>query len=564
MSRISRRLRLAKRGEDGFTLVEVMAAMVVFALVATGVTAMFASGLRASLLTKMDTTAKNLSQQRFESIRNLPFHIDQVAAGTNPPDLLDTYYVSSSGSVGRGTQGFVPNGATRWTDDGDPATGSFYRYVQTELPGFPKFKQYVATQFLDDSGNPYNPTSFNALVTGFDTPPTMTVGVSVTTLWAAGKLNRVSRTYSQITPGRPSEPKALLQSALTALRLTGGVAAGRTVSVDLATLSADGSLSQTVSAAQALRGATLTLSGGAAVNGAVSSVKAPPNSGTVGTSASARSLVEDGLTWATVGSTRTSAVSASSSTGQVLLSSSASPARADVLGSGLGANIATFTVDDSGVEPLSLLGTHAFVADAGCGGSCSNVGVSGYSSTTKSGLSYTSGTSASATVRGTLALLPTTFAPGGLIRMTLTSATVSCRITHNAGSSPTAAADVTYAGTVSYWAPFEAGNIAGYVTVNVSSSDVATPLTNMLLASTQVGNDLNGEPLWLSDYFSSWSSMDAPAASGAKTLGADGTTAAASFGGMLGVTSVPLRAGDDSSVIGAQLGVGSCTAEDYR
>src|SRR6266702_4699706 len=93
--------RLA-RDDRGFTLVEVLAAMIVFAIAATAVTTMFAAGLRASLLTKMDTTAKNLSQQRFEQIRNLPFHIDQVSSGTNPPDLLDTYFVAVGGSsVGR-------------------------------------------------------------------------------------------------------------------------------------------------------------------------------------------------------------------------------------------------------------------------------------------------------------------------------------------------------------------------------------------------------------------------------------------------------------------------------
>ena len=187
MSRTSRRLRLAKRGDEGgFTLVEVMAAMVVFALVATGVTAMFASGLRASLLTKMETTAKNLSQQRFEQLRNLPFHIDQVTAGENPPDLLDTYFPNTTAAAGRGQPGYVGASSPRWTEDGDPANGAFYRYVQDELDGFPKFKQYVATQFLTDSGTANAATGFNALVSGLDTPPTLAVGVGVTTIWKAG------------------------------------------------------------------------------------------------------------------------------------------------------------------------------------------------------------------------------------------------------------------------------------------------------------------------------------------------------------------------------------------
>lgn len=556
--------RLRRNDEGGFTLVEVMAAMVVFALVATAVTAMFASGLRASLITKMDTTAKNLSQQRFESIRNLPFHIDQVATGTNPPDLLDTYYRNTTGSAARGQAGFVPNGATRWTEDGDPATGAFYRYVETSIPGFPKFKQYIATQFLDDAGNPYNPSSFNSQVAGMDTPPTMTVGVGVTTLWNAGSLPRVNRTYSQITPGRPTAPNALLQSSLVALRLTGGVSGGRTLTLDLASLSADGSLSQTVSAAQAVRGATMSLSGGLTVNGAVTSVKAPPTTGTLGAATGSRTLVESGFTWAAVGSTRTANVSASSSTGQVLLSSQSAPSRAEVLGSGSGANIAMFRVDEDADDRLGLTGLHAFVADAGCGGSCANVTTTGYANTAKSSTSFSTTAAASSSMVTTTALLPTSYAPNGLIRVRLTSASVTCNVTHSGSSAPVATASISYTATVWYYAPFDPASVDGYRSVTVSSTQPTSPLTTDLLAQTQVGTDSNGNPLWLSDYFTSWGSMDAPTVSAAATAGADGTTVTQSFGGMLSFETVPLRDGDDTSAVGAAFGAGSCTAEDYR
>lgn len=562
MSRTSKRLR-ARRGDEGFTLVEVMASMIVFAIVATGVTAMFASGLRASVLTKMETTAKNLSQQRFEQIRNLPFHIDQVSSGTNPPDLLDTYFVNATGSAGRGVQGYVPAGATRWTVDGDPATGAFYRYVQTALPGYPKYKQYVATQFLDESGNPYTPTGFNSQVSGSDTPPTLAVGVGVTTIWKSGELERTARAYTQITNGRPSAPTSVLQSRLTALRLTAELADGQTLSLDLASLTADGGLSQTVSAAQALRGAVLALSGGASASGAVTNVKAPPNAGPFSGSSGPKSLTENSVTWATVGSTTTSNVSATSSTGQVVLGASAGPAKADVLGSGAGAKVATFAMDATADARLGLLTQHAFVEDAACGGSCSNVGVSGWAGTTKAGTAYTTTTSASAKVRGVLALLPTSYAPLGLVRVALTDSSVSCTVSRSGGS-PTASASITYTGSLSYYAPFDAAAVSGYVTVPLSSSDMVSPLTDELLAQTQVGTDGDGNPLWLSDYFSSWSSMDTGTVSSAKTVGADGSTVAASFSGMIGVKTVPLRPGDDSSVIAADIAAGACTAEDYR
>lgn len=538
--------------------------MIVFAIAATAVTTMFAAGLRASLMTKMDTTAKNLSQQRFEQVRNLPFHVDQVSSGTNPPDLLDTYYVAtSSSSVGRGVQGYVTASGTRWTVDGDPATGAFYRYVQNPIPGFPKFRQYVATQFLDDSGAPYSPSSFSALVYAADSPPTAAVGVSVTTIWTAGKLSRTSRNYTQLTSGRPAAPSAVLQSQLTALRLTGGVTGGLTLTMDLASLSADGGVSETVTAASALRAASLTLSSGPSVSGASTALQAPPNQPATNGTGSSQSLVYGGVTLGSFGNTTTTNVAAATSTGQPVLGLSSAQEKADVLGSGAGNKAATFAIDSSGPARLGLTTTHAYVEDAGCGGSCSNVGVSGYSSTT-GGTSHNSTTNAGATVKGALVLLPTTFAPNGLVRVTLTSASLSCTVSRTGTAAPAGSVTITYSGSLSYYAPLDPANSGGYVTVALTSSQTSSPLTSDLLAATRVATDSGGVPLYLSDYFQSWSSMTTATVASAKTINTAGTVAEASFSGMIGVTSVPLRDGDDLSVVAAEIGVGTCDAEDYR
>jgi prepilin-type N-terminal cleavage/methylation domain-containing protein len=561
---MSRRIR-ARRDEGGFTLVEVIAAMGIFSIVAAAATAMFAAGLRASVMTKMDTTAKNLSQQRFEAVRNLPFHIDQLAAGTNPPDLLDTYYVNNSGSAGRGVQGYVPAGATRWTADGDPATGAFYRYVQAAVPGYTQYKQYVATQFLNDSGTAIAPTgTFNTQVYSQDVPPSATVGVGVTTFWTAAKVNKVHRTYTQITSGRPSPPSAVFQSRMTALRLSGGLSLGESLTLDIAALTSDGAKSTSVSSAMAARGATAAIAGGSSVSGVTTTAQAPPDSGALSGSAGPRTLTYNGNTYATFGSTSTAGVLAGTSTGQPLAASTGTPGQANLLGSGAGANVATFAIDSTAPARLALLATHAFVADAACGGGCSNVGVTGSANSTVSGTTHSVNASSSATVRGTLALLPTTYAPNGLIRIKLTSATVSCSVTRTGSATPVAAAAVTYSGTVSYFAPTAPGNVGGYVTVDVNSSQLASPLTAALLSSTRVATDSAGQPIYLSDYFASWSSLYSASAAASKTLGATGTTAAASVSGVIGVTTIPLREDDDTSAVGATVGLGSCDAEDYR
>ena len=355
----------------------------------------------------------------------------------------------------------------------------------------------------------------------------------------------------------------MLQSRLTALRLSGGISGGRTLTLDLAGLTADGSIADTVSAASALRGATLTLSDGTTVNGSAASVVAPPNAGPASDSTGSKSLSENGFTFATVGSTSSSNVNATSSTGQVVLGSSSSQSAASVLGAGAGTTSATFALDGTVDSRLGLTG-FAYVEDAGCGGGCTNVGVTGWANTVKSTGLYSTTTSATALVRGALVLLPTTYAPSGLVRIKLTTATLGCTVTHSGSSLPVATATVTYTGSLSYWAPYAPGNVGGYVTVALSSSDATSPLTSNLLAQTQVANDSSGNPLWLSDYFASWSSMDTSTATSSKTIGADGTTVNASFSGMIGVTTKPLDASNESSSIGAELGVGSCTAEDYR
>jgi prepilin-type N-terminal cleavage/methylation domain-containing protein len=562
---LTARVAARRASDEGFTLVEVMAAMVVFAIAASAVTGMFAAGLRASLITKLDTNAKNLTQQRFEVVRNLPFHIDQLSSGTNSPDLLDTYFRNATGSAGRGAQGYVPAGAARWTEDGDPASGAFYRYVENPVAGYPKFRQYVATQFLDDSGTAVTPPStFNTQTYAADSAPTTAVGVSVTTIWTVKTMTRKLRSYTQLSAGRPSAPRAVLKSRLTALRLSGGLSGGVLATGDFASLSADGALSTTVSAATAARAATLELSsGGATVAGALTVANAPADETGPPDSRSPQTVSTGGLSGG-FGSTSTANVFAGTSTGQPVVGSAASPVRADVLGAGAGSRVASFTLDSSAPSRLALGSTHAYVEDAACGGSCSNIGVSGYASGTSSGTTHGISTSATGFVRGTLVLMPTTFAPAGLVRVKLDTVTVSCAVSRTGSATPTASAGVSYSGSLSYYAPFAPGNVAGYVTVALASTQAASPLTAALLTSTQVGLDSSSAPLYLSDYFATWGSLTTSSAAATATIGSGNTTAAASFSGAIGITTVPLRPGDATSSLGAQLGAGSCDAEDYR
>lgn len=81
ISRIAERLRSAREDEDGFTIIEVMVAMTIFALIAAGI----AAGIAASLVLSSDTRAREVAStvamEDIDDLRDLPSIFD-VKSGT--------------------------------------------------------------------------------------------------------------------------------------------------------------------------------------------------------------------------------------------------------------------------------------------------------------------------------------------------------------------------------------------------------------------------------------------------------------------------------------------------
>jgi prepilin-type N-terminal cleavage/methylation domain-containing protein len=89
MSRIGR----VRRRESGFTLIEVMAALLIFALITLGITPLLLSSIRGSALSRSFTVGKNFALEAMERVRGLPYHIDYSAqAPGRRVDVLDLYY----------------------------------------------------------------------------------------------------------------------------------------------------------------------------------------------------------------------------------------------------------------------------------------------------------------------------------------------------------------------------------------------------------------------------------------------------------------------------------------
>ncbi len=101
--------RLLWRGgsDQGFSLVEVLAAMSVFGIITLGTVPLVLTSLKGAALSRSYTVGKNLAVQAMERARGLPYYVDfptqkAYASDTGAPrkvDLLDMYYPSSTFST---------------------------------------------------------------------------------------------------------------------------------------------------------------------------------------------------------------------------------------------------------------------------------------------------------------------------------------------------------------------------------------------------------------------------------------------------------------------------------
>jgi hypothetical protein len=209
----------------------------------------------------------------------------------------------------------------------------------------------------------------------------------------------------------------------------------------------------------------------------------------------------------------------------------------------------------------------AYMADAGSDSAVTT----GYLSSTKgTAHKVVAGMSANS---GTVVLLPTTFAPDGVLQVQLVSSSVTCE-----SNGVTPAVSGAYSANVRYlsYTPATIKNGVftpasyAYKTITVGTSS-SVKLTEALLSTVQVGVALDGvTPLMLGDYIGSWSSRDSVAASG-QTLK---HSVQLDVAGLVSVETVPTRRNTDiadqtkqldpTSTIGLQLGSISCTAEDIR
>jgi Tfp pilus assembly protein PilV len=591
LPRVPRRISMI-RDEGGFSFVEILVAFSVLAFVLLGAIPMLWAGLRSTLITRTDTTAKNLAQERVEQMRNYLFHIDVNAPPDKPAvcwtdvnktdpaaspeacdyrDLLDTYYRSLTAATSAATGGYVSStSALRGPDE--PSTGAFYRFVVDPVPGFSDYRQVIASQFLNANRESVTPpATYNSQIAGQDFPASRLLGVTVITTWQVGALSKKFVLFTQIAGDPPAVPAVTVQARATGLRVSGGLPPpfagdpGRLLALEAGISSSDGSVATGATAATRVQGSFLSIAPGVRIDAMSLGASAPPNQTQLNASDTNDFSLTDG--GQLVGySQRGEAlnVNASILSGQPVVASSASPATGRVKAAGGGINLGYRNKPDAGAMPGLDISRMLVRIDAPGGTTPTAVGTTYLRSIEGGAHEAEAGAASNTHDSEWIKILPTTFESDGIVQVRLISASLVCKTNGTTGS-----AIANFEARIRYlsWVPDEEDPDEGeneYVEVVVEDGQAVSPLDPALLTTTQIrtGTDGLGAPILvpLSTYIDSWGSLT----QATTTITSPPKSVTSSLNGIVSLTTKPTRVGDPESAVAVQVGVLSCVAEDNR
>lgn len=277
---ISNRRGRARRGDAGFSLVEIVVAMGLLMVVLTASLPMLLSMLRSTVTTKMNTQGKNLAQERLEQLRDLRFHVDRQ----NGPflDLLDLYYTNASSA---GTPTTITSGAGtltgRYVASGtsNGIAAPLYEVSTGSIAGATQFSQVVVAQFLGAGGTVLPASRFqnvyDSQVVGRDTPPSLMVRFTAITTWVQAGVPKSYRVTTVLTEGPPESPVIQTQAKAVAVSVNSTAADASTLQVQGGVATLDGAQSSGSSVSGYITGAIATRTGAAAVTGEVGQFSLP-------------------------------------------------------------------------------------------------------------------------------------------------------------------------------------------------------------------------------------------------------------------------------------------------
>lgn len=522
-------------GDEGFSLIEIVIAMVLFMIVAVATTPLLVGGLKAGRTAQLNLQAKALGQERLERMRNLPFHV--ARQNGQYLDVLDIYFRDT---VALGALAIGDTCSQRRYE----ATTSTYSCRITNLGAdYTAFRQVVQVQFLKADRSVVTPlASYTSQTAGVDAPVSNLLGVSVTTSWSLTS-NPQSFTVRSLITNAQADPNVISANLQTsAVDITSNLSNGDILKFEGGLLSSEGSLTTGSSAGLSAVSARAGLSSGATELGAALSLTAPPTANGTSPSDTGGHFL-DGSTCLRACFSQTDVSGDQSITvtsGQPKVSASSNPVQAELRRTGLNLFRGYSYSNATSAEIDPALGVVGPMVNGGTSGSSNVLRARGYLDATGAGATAVR---TNGSVRlDHLELFPTLFAPDGVVQVELDDASLTCQ--SGAGAATIAA---TWSGRVRYWAA--ASN--SYVDLPLAPGAAALPLPSSLVVQP-------GRPL--STWVQSWSALTSTAPVN-ETLGrrAKGTMSA-----VLSLLTAETRSGDPTSPLNLAVGALSCLAEDLR
>ena len=564
--------------EGGFTLVEIIVAISLVALAAAGAIPLLVVGMRAANTSRLNTQAKNLSQQRFESMRDLQFHVDRQ----NGPfvDLLDIYYTNRSTTPATRTRAGETE-VGQWVSGGASApapSGAFYKVSISSIPNYAQFSQTIYTQFLDATGTALAASSFttyDSQVEGKDQPPALMVGITVVTTWTDHGVSHSFTSYSRVSDGRGLVSALSTQGQAEFLRVSSTGATGNALTVDLASAQASGGQSTGSLASADVRVLQARDSSGTSYQGATGTATSPSGGSSITSPVSGFTSTGGGgnCGWVGVGPTQVSDVTAATTGGLPQVPSDVdtnSPPTHQVsaqvtAGGNSACGIFGFANQSTSYASNLMLDTEDPLVRVNNDPNNSVVisGSAWVNATTAQTAphSVTSGANTKATKRVQVFPGASFVTDGfGVVDIQLTQASISCSSTVNNGTTTTAASG-SWTVTIDYWSSTDSSGHGQRVTLptytwnSATNSGSTDPLAAINPSSIVVYQN-GSTTLRLSDYISSWRT--------ARTLVENPNSGVHQLSGIVSISTQAVRQDDASSVVGLQLGNLSCVADDAR
>jgi prepilin-type N-terminal cleavage/methylation domain-containing protein len=597
---------MSDRTQNGFTLIETLAAISVFTLFTLGLIPVLTTSIKGASLSRSYTAGKNVAVEAMERSRGLPFFVDYPTQKSYSPgmatprriDLLDLYLPAAvSGSSGGG--GGTYTGGT-YTTVCTSATGSNLACPRDLSAGYTiEFRAAFVKPVAVGSTEQYvvepPPSAYKwNSETGQDQPVTRLVRLTVTTKWTYGGREKNveltgligDRDFGTLTiTGQSGVAYAVQASTQFTNEGTGqktkltGIAG---TADSLIETKAQSSATQSATAARITMsdlpvGGTGDVVESAPVEGATSSIHAPPDSTPSGASVGARSAVHNvfGEIGGIDGTTTSNLKVSVSQELPVAQGSFGFPAPAGserlfYIESQLGPDNATTRRLDASEGLLKFTRR----------GSGTISGSSSAGTTPVNSSSRHVQTNAAAAFER-LRLLSTSFIQGvisdangdalhrSVVVINQFQASVSCKAT---ASSSSAAGSKSWSGTLYFWAD-DAPNddvVAGsYRRIDLSSALASDPLatygpsgTNPVVFDAPLGQ----EDIYLFEgggkkgYLQSWSSTVGQATS----VSADGRVVRASLPEAMRIVTAPTDSRYPESAMVVQIGKLSCEAQDQR